>query len=363
MKISVRQICFIMFAYTAANKLLSYPPALSSVAGRDLLFSSALNFILSGVIIWSLAYMCSRTDKTFFGMLYSTFGRVGSIIIGGLFAAFFMFAAYFPLAEQERYVHSIFYETIPSYLTFLPFFVFSVYAACKGFTNIGRSADICLPIFLMAIEFLLIMSFGQIDTENFLPILKTPVQSVFGGVLNNIFRFPEPAYMLFFVGRFKYKKGDAARITVAYAAGALVVLTFLFAFYGVYGNLAPDIPFGTSKIALFFPAINVIGRVDLIALYMLELVQIFALVLNIQLAVYCIKTCIYPDDGVYEGRDALPIISFAVNAALIVPLILCDSFFVSVMHFYAEWGWIIFALFAILAPLAAWALKRRERRA
>lgn len=344
-----------MLAYTFVTKTLSFPAALAAEAGRDLLFSAAIDFAVGGVLVWSVAYMCSRTDKTFFGMIDSLWGKAGVIAAGSLFALYFAFTAFYPLLEQERYVHAVFYDTIPSYLTFLPFFAFALYVACKGFTNIGRCADVCLPVFAVAGAFILAMSAGEVNAEHFLPVLKTPAGNIFSGAVKNFFRFNEPAYMLFFAGRFRYKKGDAAKITLSYAGGAALVMLTLFAFYGIYSDLAPDTQFAIGKLAVYFSAINIVGRVDLVALYALEIVQLFALALNIQLSVYCIKSCIRLDDVGYEKYDFLPVISLAVNAALMIGLIFCDSLFSSVSRFYADWGWIATLAFAAAAPVAAWA--------
>lgn len=362
MKISVRQICFIMLAYTFAGKILTYPAALASEAGRDLLFSAAINFLLCGILIWSVAYMCSRTDKTFFELLYSLFGRAGVIAAGSLFALYFAFCAFYPVLEQERYVHAVFYDTIPSYLTFLPFFAFALYVACKGFTNVGRCADICIPVLAVSVAFIAAMSAGEINAGHFLPVLKTPASGVLSGAYKNFFRFNEPAYMLFFMGRFKYKRGDAAKITLSYAGGAAFTLLTLFAFYGVYSELSPDTQFAIGKISLFFSAINIVGRVDLVVLYALEIVQLFALALNIQLSVYCIKSCVRLDDEGYERSDILPFLSLAVNAALLLGLIFCDSLFTPVSRFYGEWGWIITLIFAAAIPLLTWAAVAADKR-
>ena len=144
MKINTRQICFIMLAYTAAAKLLLYPTILSQLCGRDLLFPAALSFLTEGIVIWSVAYLCSRTDKTFYGLLQNTLGTVVARIIYGLFALFFLMSALVPVFEQKQYVHNIFYDTVPSIGIFLPFFVFAAYAASKKLINIGRCADVCL---------------------------------------------------------------------------------------------------------------------------------------------------------------------------------------------------------------------------
>ena len=354
MKISVRQICFIMLAYTAASTLLLYPTNLSMLCGRDLLFPALIDFGMQAVIVWAIAYLCSRTDKTFFGLIAGTLGNITARIVYGLFALFFMVCTVIPLFEQKLYVHAIFYDTVPSLLVFLPFFFLSVYAASKGFENIGRCADILLPVFLITIIFIFGMSVLEVKWDSILPILKTPAKSIFGGAAASLFRFAEPCYLLMFMGRFKYKKGDAAKITLSYIGGAAIVLFFLFVFYGVYGGIAASRPFAVSKISVFFPAMETLGRIDLVALYALEAVMLFALILNIQLAVHCVEKC--------TGYGNKAVLSVAVNAVLLIILVTCDHYFSGIYEIYGKWMWIVFILFANVVPVLAWTMRRRERR-
>lgn len=352
MKISVRQICFIMLMYTAVSKFILYPTVLSYYTGRDLLFSALIDFVVQAVIIWSVSYLCSRTDKTFFQLIEGTLGNITARIIYGLFALFFIICTILPLFEQKVYVHAIFYDTLPSLIAFLPFFVFALYAASKGFENIGRSADICLPIFIISMLFIFSMSVLEVKWDNFLPVLKTPAKDIFGGSLITMSRFFEPCWLLMFMGHFKYKKGDAAKITLSYAGGALLVLFFLAVFYGIYGDIAVSRQFAVAKISLFFPAIDVIGRIDLIALYGLEIVMLFALIINIQLAVHCIVKC--------TGYDNKAVISIAVNAVFFMLLIFLDNRLNDIHMFWGKWMWIAFAVFANLIPLLAWAMRRKK---
>ena len=332
MKISVRQICFILLCYNAVSKMLLYPTVLSHYCGRDLLFAALIDFAVQAVVVWAVSFLCSRTDKTFFQLLEGTFGNIFARIIYGLFALFFIAATIVPLCEQKLYVHTIFYDTVPPLLIFLPFFFFSIYAAGKKFTNIGRSADVCMPIFVLSMIFVFSMSVLEIKWNSFMPVLKTPVKDLFGGALGTVFRFAEPCYVLMFMGHFKYKKGDAAKMTFSYIGGALTVLLFLFTFYGIYGDIAQSRQFAVSKISLFFPAIDTIGRIDLIALYILEIVMLFALVLNVQLALHCVMQC--------TGYQNRVVLSLAVNAVLIILLMVFDHGFNNLHTFYAKWMWI-----------------------
>lgn len=351
-KISVRQICFIMFAYTAASKLVSYPTGLSLQSGRDLLFPALFSFIVQGIIIWAVSFLCSRTDKTFFELLENTFGEVTARIIFGFFAVFFVLCTIIPLFEQKLYVHAIFYDTIPALDVFIPFFFFSVYACCKGFQNIGRCADVCFPLFIVSMVFILAMSVPEADFSAFLPVFKTPFKNIAGGAVSNVFRFYEPCWLLMFMGRFKYKRGDTAKITLSYAGGTLFVLLTAAVFYGIYGDLAQARQFPISKISLYFPAIETVGRIDLIALYVLEVVMLFSLVLNIQMTAYCVRKC--------TGYKNTAVISVVLNAGLMIFIIFFDNKISALHMLWSSWMGIAFIVFANVLPVLAWALRRKD---
>ena len=112
--------------------------------------------------------------------------------------------------------------------------------------------------------------------------------------------------------------------------------------------------FAISKISLFFPAIEMLGRMDLLALYILEAVMLFALVLNVQLAVHCIEKC--------TGYDNSAVLSLAVNGVLLALLVVFESKFHSILDVYRQWMWIVFAVFAIVMPVLVWLLPRRKKR-
>lgn len=350
-RISVRQICFIMLIYTAVSKFVTYPTQLSYATGRDLLFSALINFVLQGVIIWAVSYLCSRTDKTFFELIEGTLGNITARVVYALFALFFMVCTLMHLMEQKLYVNAIFYEMLSPLIVFLPVFFFTVYAASKDFKNTGRCADICLPLFLIAMLFILVMSLHELKWDNFLPMFRQP-QKIFKGSLANAYRFAEPGFLLMFMGHFKYKKGDAAKITLSYAGGALFVLAVLTAFYGIYGDIAESRSFAISKISLFFPAIDLLGRIDLLALYILEIPMLFALALNIQLAVHCIGKC--------TGYKNRAVLSLAVNAVFFILLIFLDNSFSKVHGVWIKWMWIVFLIFAYVLPLSGYLLRRNN---
>ena len=352
-KISVRQICFILIAYNAAVKLMLFPAAAASEVDNALVFTALFNLALQTVIIWAVAYLSSRTDKSFFELLENTFGNVTARVVFALFALYFAASAVVPLSEQQLLVHDSFYDTIPSLIVFLPFFIFSVYAGVKTFTNVGRCADIMFPVFLVCAAAFLIMSVGEADFTNLLPVLTRPFKKVAGFSLSSVFRFSESAFLLMFLGHFKYKKGDAAKLTVSYAVGGLIVIALMAAFYCLYGALTPTRSFLLSNISVFFPVIGFVGRVDLFLVYAFDMVILFAIVLNVQMSVHCIERVV--------GKNWRITYSVGVNAVLLALTIIFNNKFSVVQKIAGGWLWIPALLFAYLIPVLAWTLRRKTR--
>ena len=189
--------------------------------------------------------------------------------------------------------------------------------------------------------------------SNILPVFVVPVKKIFGGAYSTAYRFLEPCYLLMFMGHFRYRKGDAARITISYAVGAALTVFILLQFYAIYGVIASSRDFAISKLALFAPIVETIGRIDLVALYALEIAMLFAVVLNIQLAVYCLRKC--------TGYRSEPILSVAVNSVLLILLFVFNDYYRALSEFYSNWAWIAVVIFAVAAPLLSFAMKRGER--
>ncbi len=95
------------------------------------------------------------------------------------------------------------------------------------------------------------------------------------------------------------------------------------------------------------------GRIDLILLYVLEVVMLFAVVINLQLAVHAIAKC--------SGFENYVIISLATNAVFAIILFIFDSRYNAIVTLYSQWLWIAFIVFTVLVPALAWTLRRRTR--
>jgi hypothetical protein len=155
-----------------------------------------------------------------------------------------------------------------------------------------------------------------------------------------------------FIGRYKYSRGDCAKITLSYVGGGALVILFMAMFYSIYGELSPMQPYAIGKISLFFTAINLVGKIDLLAVYVLDIVLLFALVLNVQMCVHCIECVV--------GKHLPEVYSLAVNALLIVCCFVFNNHFTALNGIYYNWLWIVSVLFAYIFPCFALVLRRRN---
>lgn len=335
-----------MFVFNAAEKLMLYPTTMAAACGNALWVPVLVNTALQSAAVWAVCLLSSRTDKTLFALIEGALSRPVARVVYALYALYFALSAFVPMTEQQAMVHEAFYDTIPSLLVFLPFFFFSVYAGSRGLTNAGRTAEICLPVFTVTALTLLIMGLPECDFSCLLPFARASAGSLASGCAGSLFRFSEGAFMLMFLGNFRYKKGDALKITLSCALGGLMVAAVCVVFYAVYSDLAVVQYFAITRISIFFSAISLIGRTDLIAVYALDLSMLFAIVLNIQAASYCLTKA--------TGRQWHPAFSLAVNALLIALTFFLNNKFALVQSLGSLFLGAATAVFAFLMPALGW---------
>lgn len=346
--LTIRQICIMMCVFNAAEKLMLYPTTMAAACGNALWLPVLADCAVQTLAVWAVCMLCARTDETFFALVGRVCGKTAARAACAAFALYFALSAAAPMTEQQVMVHEVFYDTIPSLLTFLPFFFFSAYAGTRGLTNAGRTAEICLPVFAVSAGLLVLAGLFECDFSALLPFVRQSPSQLLSGCAGGFFRFREGAVMLMFMGNFRYKRGDAAKITLSCAAGGLIVAAVCAVFYAVYADLAVAQYFAITKISIFFSAISLIGRTDLLAVYSLDIAILFAIALNIQLASYCLFKA--------SGRQWHPAFSLGVNALLLALILAFNNKFALVQQLASSvMGW-TGAAFTIAMPAAAWAL-------
>ena len=270
-EVNARQIAFFAAFVLPVYKLLELPSILARFTGGDLLLPAFLQYLLQTGVLFALIFVASRLDKPLFQVLEERIGK-WAFVFYIAYAIYFLFAAVLPLLDLEKFIYAIFYDTSPTFFAFAFFFLFSAFVCTKGIKSLGRFADLSLFLFLLPFFALLLMSIAEADATNLLPFFERKFGDTMYAMSYTSPHFSDVALLLPFIGNLRYKKNDNKKILIGYGAGAAFTLLFLGVFYGLYSSIAAREHYAFAKIAQYFPALTVIGRVDLLFVYALTIV-------------------------------------------------------------------------------------------
>lgn len=287
-KVYARQIAFIGAFLLPASKLLEVPSLLAKYAKGDLLFPAILHYLLQSLVLLAVLFVASRSEKSIWERLESALGK-GVYFLCFLYALYFLFAAVLPVLDMEKFVYAAFFDTAPTTFSFAFFFFFSAYACAKGLQSVSRCADLCLFLFPLPFLALICISFSTADFSTLLPLFGTDFTEVSRAFLRTTPHFSDTVLLLPLLVHLKYQRGDGVKILSGYGVGALFSLLFFAVFFGIYSSIAPREHYAFSKIGQYFPALSVLGRVDLLFVYLLSVVLLFFTALPLQYSIHFIS--------------------------------------------------------------------------
>ena len=341
-EISSRQIALFSAFVLPIYKLLEVPSILAKFSGSDLLLPALLHFVIQTGVLLALLFVASRTEKTLFERLNERLGK-WSLAVYVLLALYFLLVAVLPLLDLEKFVYAVFYDSAPTLFSFGLFFVFCGFICTKGIKALGRVADLSLFLFLFPFLTLIIMSLAEADFTNLLPFFEYGVNETVNAYTYTLPHFSDVIFLLPLIGNLRFKKGDAVKIGVGYGVGSVATLVFLSVFYGVYSAVAWKEHYAFAKIAQYFPVLSVIGRVDLLFVYMLCVVLFFFSATPLHYAVhFTVKT------GKIKSKTL--VCAIFVSLAFIFVLF-CNKYYDGI---YALFGNKLFPVFLFfnLSPIA-----------
>lgn len=352
-KISARQIYFFLAAIAPVGKLMLMPTQLAFYAKNDLLLPAAMNYLVQAGAVF-LALLFASKNRTLYDALEHTVGKIAAKILVCILVLFFLYASLLPLLAQKLYVQKTLYDTLPSAITFFPFFLLSAYLCAKPLSSLGRIWDILLPVSVVGYLGIMLLSVQNADFGALMPIGASGAGGIFGGFAYSLSWFFDSALILALAGRFEYRKGMAWKGMLSYLAGGAAILLFLAVFYGVYSDIALYQTFGYSEMSKYFSGITVLGRIDYLFSFALSFVIIFYGVLPLHAAV----ECVYEAFG--SKRYFRTLFSLVVNVGMLVCVYLLNfKLYVTTQAVTKTLFW-IFPVFCILLPALCLLLKRRN---
>jgi hypothetical protein len=353
-KISTRQLCFFFAFLIPVSKLLETPSLLSYYAGGDLLFPALVHTILQGGMSLLILLFLEKIDGTFDEFLQQKLGKIGGKILYISLGVFYVFFTILPLLELEKFTLAAFFDTTPGIIAFLPFFLLAVFVASRPLSHFYRILDFCMPLFIFSFFPLLLMSVGHADFSALMPLFSARPRSLFLSVWRSVLHFSDTAFLLPLLSGYKPNKGDTKKVMISFFAGHLFLMIFLAVFYGVFQSLSPQRPFAFDTIAQYFSGLSVIGRVDLLLVYLLTVLLLLYYSLPILLSVHCFSTA--------TGIRPLPL-SAVISGLLLILTLFFQRFYPNVYSLVTTKFLFLYPLFAYALPLILLLLSKRRTHA
>ena len=340
--INARQIAFFGAFILPVYKLLELPSILSRFTGGDLLLPAFLQYLFQTGILLALLFVCSRSQTSLFERLEARLGKWTAVLYL-FYALYFLFAGVLPLLDLDKFVYAVFYDTSPTFFTFIFFFFISAYVCSRGVKMLGRIADLSLFLFLVPFFALIAMSLGEADASNLLPIFQHRLEHTVSAFTYAAPHFSDAILLLPLLGNLRYQKGDGKKITLGYGLGGVFTLLFLGVFYGVYSTLASREHYAFAKIAQYFPALTVIGRIDLLLVYLLCIV----------LFIYVATPLHYATDLTTRTLGGKRRVWFAIlfNLGALLFVLFCNQHYDAIYALFGQYLFPVFWVFADILPL------------
>ena len=351
-QLKTRQVCLFFIAFLPVSKLFTMPSIIAGCASEDMWISTLINLLLDLITLSFVLWTCKKTKTDFFGLLELNFGKLGSKIILLLYFFTFFFKALLPINQQKTYVELTLYETLPSFLNFLPFFLVSFFFCCKRIRVLGRVADIFWVITLIGLILIFLLSFTNSDFSAVLPIGAQGFINQSKGAFYSFNWFGDCAYLMFFIGQFQVKKKDCVKVFLSYLIPGLFVVFFMIIFYGVFTSIAFRQIFALTEISKYTIVINNIGRFDYVGIICILASNFFALALPLYFAslilnkIFNIKPWIC--SLIVNGLTCFCVLAFAEH-------------FASIEKFLSVYGNALFFITANVLPIITCVLKKENK--
>ena len=340
---NARQLCFFSAFVAPISKLVETPSLLAEYALGDLLLPALTQYLLQSTALALLLLVVKRTGRSFFSLIQDKLGDIGARIFYGVLSAYFLFSVLLPLLELEKFSQVLFYDTAPYAFTFTPFFFLSGFICVKGLKSFARFCDLCCPIFLISFCGIILMSLGETDFESILPWFEFPPSRIFNAVKYTTSHFSDAVLFLPLLGDYQYEKGDGKKIYLSYLLGAGFVLLFLACFYSIFTTIAPTQDYAFAKIAQYFPALQTLGRIDLLFVYLLSVVLFCYTVLPVRLCALCLEKAT-------DCKNKL-LLSVLLNGLLFAFILFLDRRQNDVFELVTKTLWWVFPIFSLLLPV------------
>ena len=349
--VTSRQLAVITAVGFTITKLHILPAMLSRYSNEALWLSALINIVLDFLLLLAVLKITSNAkNENIMEFLENRFGKNVSKIICFIYVLFFLLKAFIPIYEQKNSIELTFYETQPTFLTFMPFFVVAFYIVLKGVRPYARSMEISLWIFILGLAIIFLLSTFSGTYSSLLPIIPNNF-AFLNGSFKSLIWFGDPLFLLFFTGKIERSKNHNKKIITAYIIYAVLTLLFLVVFYSIFSTIAERQYYASLKMSKYSISLSDIGRFDYLGAFLLSGINVFQVCLPLIFSAILLAYCFNFKNKVIPCLIVV-LIEFALS-------ILTQNDFFKSLSFMQNYAVYFFILMTYLIPIIM-LIKRRK---
>ncbi len=287
-KISVRQLCFIIITLFSVSKFYVLPATVSGVSHEAGFISVAINFFMDFLLLLACVFVIKLKEKPLYETSIEIFGAPLTKFVYVLYAVYFISKTFIPLLEQKNTISLTFYESQPTLLIFMPFFVLAFFITAKGVNAFSRSVEIMIWIFFTALLIIFSLSIPAGKYSSLLP-LSQPISKIAKGAHSTLIWFGDPVCILFLGDYLSSKKGLLKKTTISYIISAVLTIALIVVFYAIFSSIAERQYYAPIKMSKYSITLSNIGRLDYLGSVMFSAISVYNVCLPLLLACVCMN--------------------------------------------------------------------------
>ena len=288
-KINTRQLAIIIAVLFSTAKFYVLPAHVSSYASEACVTAVFFNFLIDFALLMLCLYVIKNQPKN---SVYDTsvqlFGKPFTKGIYVVYAIYFLLKAFIPILEQKNTISLTFYESQPTLLIFMPFFIVAFYLIFKGVTAFSRSIEIVSWLWALGLIITLSLSIPVGKYQALLPIIQ-PINKIFSGTLNSFLWFGDPIIILFLAEFLVEKKGLYKKAIIGFLISMVATLILIAVFYAIFQGISQRQYYAPIKMSKYSITLSNIGRLDYFGSLMFSVISVYGMTMPLLLATVCIN--------------------------------------------------------------------------
>lgn len=183
-RLTVRQLASLMFLCTIGEQILFFPSMITSYAKQDAWISSLVGVAGGmGVLLIMLAVYNMNPRLNLIEHVFRILGPWIGAIVSVFYIFYFLISSSTFIREMGDFMGTEILKNSPLWAIHLTFIVALAWGLRSGLPNIGRTAEIFLPLVILFLIILTLCLLPKAELENIKPILGQGLLSPFQGFI------------------------------------------------------------------------------------------------------------------------------------------------------------------------------------